>query len=328
MFAEYCENKFSVEPVEVVRVDGSVRITPDMSTHQITASVDEITKNIGITLEPERVAQLVSSMSLTGKLSDDKKTLVVDVPATRSDIIHACDIVEDVAIAYGFNNIPIVVPTTATIGHQQPVNKLTDLLRAEIAFAGYSEVFNFALCSREETFKLLNRPDDGSAVGIANPKTSEFEVARTSLLVGILKTVSHNRKNPLPIRVFELSDVVLKNNSYDVGACNRRNLSALYCSHSAGFEIIHGLLDRVMTSLGVQWREEGKQVEGNYYYIKPSEDPAFFPGRRADIFFNDSKIGVMGIVHPDVLNNFHIPFPCSALEICVEPFITIKTTKY
>jgi phenylalanyl-tRNA synthetase beta chain len=102
-------------------------------------------------------------MSLQGRLTEDKKTIIVDVPCTRSgmrsyrcyyhflsvvvfsDILHACDIVEDVAIAFGFNNIPIAAPKTATIGYQQPLNKLTDLLRQEIAMAGYSEVFNFAL---------------------------------------------------------------------------------------------------------------------------------------------------------------------------------------
>jgi phenylalanyl-tRNA synthetase beta chain len=55
--------------------------------------------------------------------------------------------------------------------------------------------------------------------------------------------------------------------------------------------------------------------------LKPSDDATFFEGRRVDIMFNDKKVGVMGIIHPDVLHNFRIPFPCSAFEMFIEPFI-------
>lgn len=71
----------------------------------------------------------------------------VSVPATRSDILHSCDVMEDVAIAYGFNNLVPSVPKVLTIGRQQPLNKLTDLLRAEIAMAGYTEVLTLSLVS-------------------------------------------------------------------------------------------------------------------------------------------------------------------------------------
>lgn len=50
-------------------------------------------------------------------------------------------------------------------------------------------------------------------------------------------------------------------------------------------------------------------------------DPAFLAGRRADVVVNDEVVGVLGIVHPDTLANFHIPFPCSAIELCIEPFV-------
>ena len=62
------------------------------------------------------------------------------IPITRSDILHACDVAEDVAIAYGFNNVPKRVPGTCTTGKEQPINLLTDLLRPEMAAAGFTEV--------------------------------------------------------------------------------------------------------------------------------------------------------------------------------------------
>jgi len=118
--------------------------------------------------------------------------------------------------------------------------------------------------------------------------------------------------------MFEISDVLLKDNTVDVGARNKRNLAAIYYNTSSGFEVIHGLLDRIMLVLSVPFdKEKG-------YHIAPSEDSAFFPGRRADIFWRGQKVGVFGVVHPIVIKNFDLAYPCSALELSIEPFLNAK----
>lgn len=99
--------------------------------------------------------------------------------------MQACDVAEDVAIAYGYNNVPRKVPATNTYGKQLPLNKISDLLRGEIAQAGFTEILTFGLCSHAEAFAKLNRPDDGTtAVTLANPKTLDFEICRPCLLPG------------------------------------------------------------------------------------------------------------------------------------------------
>lgn len=86
-------------------------------------------------------------MYLTSEVISNGDNVKVTIPPTRHDVIHACDIYEDIAIAYGFNNIKRTVPKTSTIGQQFPINKLTDLLRYPIAEAGFTEAFTFALVS-------------------------------------------------------------------------------------------------------------------------------------------------------------------------------------
>lgn len=86
-------------------------------------------------------------MCLQPKLNSSGKEVVVVVPPTRHDVIHACDIYEDVAIAYGYNNIERTLPNTSTIAEQFPLNKLTDLLREPIAQAGFTEALTFSLVS-------------------------------------------------------------------------------------------------------------------------------------------------------------------------------------
>ena len=108
------------------------------------------------------------------------------------------------------------------------------------------------MCSRDDVAtKMRKKIEDIPAVHISNPKTLEFQVARTSLLPGLLKTVQANRKMPLPLKLFEISDVVLKDAGAEVGARNERHMAAIFYNKSPGFEIIHGLLDRIMQLLEV-----------------------------------------------------------------------------
>jgi phenylalanyl-tRNA synthetase beta chain len=84
-------------------------------------------------------------------------------------------------------------------------------------------------------------------VKLANPKTVEYQVVRTSLLPGLLKTVSSNRKHPLPLRIFEVSDVCFKDDTQERRARNQRNVCAVYSNKTSGFEasIIDHLLEIV-----------------------------------------------------------------------------------
>lgn len=132
---------------------------------------------------------------------------------------------------------------------------------------------------------------------------------------GLLKTAASNKKMPLPLKIFEISDIVLADESTEVGARNERRLAAVNSNKSAGFEVVHGLLDRVMQLLEVSWsREDG-------YYLQSIEDPAFFPGRCANVLYKGVTIGKIGVLHPTVLQAFEINNPCSVVEINIEPFV-------
>ncbi|XP_058890332.1 phenylalanine--tRNA ligase beta subunit-like [Acipenser ruthenus] len=316
MFSEYCDEPFTVEAAEVVYPDGKTCIYPELPYRKETITSDFINKKVGFNETPESIAKLLTRMYLKSEVIGEGGEIEVEIPPTRSDIIHACDIVEDAAMAYGFNNLKRTIPQTYTIANQFPLNKLTELLRQDLAAAGFTEALTFALCSQEDIAEKLNKDISSTkAAHIANPKTAEFQVARTTLLAGLLKTVAANRKMPLPLKLFEISDVVLKDVTRDVGARNNRRLCAVYYNKSPGFEVIHGLLDRTMQLLDVKpGREKG-------YYIQAAEDSTFFPGRCAEVFAHGQSIGRLGVLHPDVINKFELTMPCSALDIDIEPFL-------
>ncbi|CAK9880810.1 unnamed protein product [Sphagnum jensenii] len=325
MFSQYSTPQFEVEPVEVVSPDGRSNLYPDLSVRSLEVDVSSINGLIGVSLQAQEMAELLNRMQLSATVKSDAKLKVL-VPPTRSDILHACDVAEDVAIAYGYNNIVRTVPTSYTQGKQQPLNHFSDLVRAEIAMAGFTEVVTWILGSHHENFAMVNREDNGkTAVIVGNPRTSEFEVVRSSLLPGILKTVGHNKDSPRPIKLFEVSDIVRLDTEKDVGAANHRHLAALYCNLNSGFEVIHGLVDRLMEIVGVpvvEFDENTQSYSDNGYYITPSQEPEFFTGRQANIMFKGSRIGTFGIVHPEVMQRFDITDPCSAVEMIIEPFLS------
>ncbi|TRY94067.1 hypothetical protein DNTS_027304 [Danionella cerebrum] len=311
MFSEYCQEPFTVEAAEVVCPDGR-----ELAYRTETLSGEFINKKVGINESAESIAQLLTRMCLRSEVTGEPNQIQVEIPPTRSDVIHACDIMEDAAIAYGFNNIVQSTPQTYTVANQFPLNKLTELLRQDIAAAGFTEALTFALCSKEDIAdKLRKNIKKTKAVHIANPKTAEFQVARTCLLPGLLKTIAANRKMPLPLKLFEISDVVLKDETKDVGACNNRRLCAVFYNKSPGFEVIHGLLDRIMQLLDIKPGSE------NGYHIQAAEDSTFFPGRCAEIFLAGKSIGHLGVLHPDVISQFELTMPCSAIDLNIEPFL-------
>jgi len=151
---------------------------------------------------------------------------------------------------------------------------------------------------------------------------------RTSLIPGLLKTIRENRSHALPIKIFETSDVVFKDPRQERQASNERHAAAIWCNKTAGFEIVHGVLDRAMKMLEIP---RATTTDATGYYLKETNDPMFFPGRAASVNYRvltkasdspmrDINIGRIGVLHPTVLEKFEIGYPCSALEFTLEPF--------
>jgi phenylalanyl-tRNA synthetase beta chain len=150
---------------------------------------------------------------------------------------------------------------------------------------------------------------------------------------------------------------VFKDTKQERQSRNQRHAAAVWCNKTAGFEVIHGLLNRAMKMLEVPRIGSMDSNADTGYYVKESSgtcgpvasflvlfsfpDPSFFPGRAATIYYRaphikrpvlasinnpasivgrDAAIGTLGILHPNVLEKFDISYPCSALEFNLEPF--------
>ena len=348
-FSQYCSDPFTVEPVAVqyaathgaASVAGQRIVYPNLETRRMEVPTALIKAGVNpddSSLNGSKIAELLNKMCCPSTLVGDS-AVSVEVPIFRSDIMHACDIVEDVCIAYGFGNI---VPETAkTLGRprEQPVNKLSDLLREKLAMFGYDECLTWSLCSEKDNFDFMARTEIPSKVvsptvlgwdlkkevpvRLSNPKTREFEIVRTSLLPGLLKVVASNKHNPVPVRLFEVGDVVFQTSGE--GAVNERRLAAVFAGKTSGFESKHGLLNALMRFLGYVLEEE---LGANFnrikatYQLTESEHPSFLKQMQGEVVVDGTVVGVIGVVHPNVLADYGIDFAvASAIELNLEPFL-------
>jgi phenylalanyl-tRNA synthetase beta chain len=347
-FSQYCAEPFTVEPVAVeyqpshqaASVAGKTIIYPQLETRTMEVPLSLIKAGVNPqddSLTGEKIVDLLNRMCCPSTLQGS--SVSVEVPVFRSDVMHACDIVEDVCIAYGFGNI---VPETAkTLGRprEQPVNKLSDLLREKLAMFGYDECLTWSLLSEKENYDFMARSEVPTVVPsshvkgydlskeipvrLSNPKTKEFEIVRTSLLPGLLKVVASNKHNPVPIRLFEIGDVVFQ--SPGEGAVNERRLAAIYAGKTSGFELKHGLLNALMRFLGYVLEEEMGAAFNRIaktYQVRESSHPSFLKQMQGEVVIDGVVVGVVGAVHPNVLNDFGIDFAvCSAIELNLEVFL-------
>jgi phenylalanyl-tRNA synthetase beta chain len=176
----------------------------------------------------------------------------------------------------------------------------------------------------KENFDYLRRKNDPPiAVEIGNPKTIGFEICRTSLLPGLFKTVqSSGKKVALPLKLFEVSDVVTLDAEAEVdgtrvGAVNTRMAAAVIVNTTDSFEVVHGLVDRLMQLFEVSRKD---------YTISEADDPTFLPRRSAQVVMKGVVLGSFGVVHPEVLQafNFADKGPASAVELNVDMLLKLK----
>jgi phenylalanyl-tRNA synthetase beta chain len=352
MFSQYTSEPFTVEPIKIISPhNNETRVVPDLTPRSTQAEISYINACTGVPLSATEICELLERMSYSAKPASPD-LIDVAIPPTRADVLHQADIMEDVCIAYGFNKLPRAFPKVGTtIGQPLAINKLSDILRQSAAMAGWSEVMPLILCSHDENFAWLNRKDSGTeAVRLANPKTAEYQVVRTSLLPGILKTLRENKHHSLPMKIFEVSDVAFKDEGLERKSRNERHFAAAWYGKSSGFEVVHGLLDRLMGMLKTAFitREEGLEVRNGddaavkgakakggkgskavaqemSYYIEEVDDPTFFAGHSANVHVKiggkDHVVGVFGILHPTVLEKFELRYPVSTLEFNVEIFL-------
>ncbi|MGP8320788.1 MAG: phenylalanine--tRNA ligase subunit beta [Methanosarcinaceae archaeon] len=284
-----------VESVKILMADGRTKITPDLAPRVYCITRSDVNSLIGIDLTIDEITAQLEKMRF-GIRSIDIETLEVEIPSYRADILNIDDIIEDIAIGYGYENIEPDFPKSSTVGKAHKISLARTAMREIMVGLGYLEVMPFTLTSERVHFEWMCRDMTDDVTHLLHPISEDQTMLRTTILPNLMEILSLNRHRELPQSIFEVGEVVVNNN-------NRQHLASVSIHPQANFTEVRELVDAVM-------RE--RMVE---YKIVESKDNAFLEGRRADILVFGKKIGVMGEFYPEVVTNFGLGQPVVGFEI-------------
>ena len=288
-----------IEAVKIIdESDGNKEsILPNLQPIVQTILLDEIETHIGFKLSAEDVVQSLSKMGFDVSISSKNPiAFEISIPAYRADILHKYDIIEDVAIGYGYAAIPAALPETYTVGTSHPLSVARLCACEAMVSLGYSQVMPFTLTSEQIHFENMRRPITDDVTYVLHPISEDQTMVRTTLLPGLLEILALNRHRELPQKIFEVGEVALYQK-------NKQKIAAVSIHHAANFTEISEVVDAFLRELSVD------------YDLKESTDPSFLNGRVADVYIGNEKVGVFGEFHPGVLNAFELGYAVIGFEL-------------
>ena len=299
-----------LEKVYVKYPDRTV-VSPNLEAEKMRLRVNYANRLLGIKISEEEAVKCLQKCRL-GAEKIGEGVLEVAIPPYRIDVLHEVDLVEEVAIGYGYYRLKPTIPKTVTVGKKHPTYITADLARQIMVGLGFMEVMNFTLTNERVHYEFM-RVKPENPVKLANPVSMEYTIMRQMLLPGLMKNLAENKHESFPQRLFEVSDVAKINTRLET-MCERRLHVAAVSSHStANFTEMKSFCEALLANLGLEnWQ------------IKEEKHPSFLDGRTAAIYIKNKRVGVLGEIHPEVLNNFELENPTAALEIDLEMLIRRK----
>ncbi|WP_297420454.1 phenylalanine--tRNA ligase subunit beta [Thermococcus sp.] len=306
-----------IKSVKVVYPDFEVE-APDLTPKSFEVELDYIRKLAGLELSNEEIKDLLEEMMYEVNLGDGKAKLLY--PAFRDDIMHARDVLEDVLIAYGYNEIEPEEPELAVQGRGDKFVEFEDAVRELMVGYGLQEVMTFNLTNREAQYSKMNLPcgegecsdyfnhPPGELVEIENPISPKWSALRAWLIPSLLDFLSQNTHEEYPQRLFEVGKATLIDESRETKTVSESKLAVALAHPRVTFTEAKEILDSVIHHLGFSYR------------LEEVEHPSFTPGRAGKIVVDGKAIGLIGEIHPAVLENWGLEMPVAVFELFLAPF--------
>jgi len=285
-------------------------VTPDFSSRVFKLAVAETNLLLGLDLSAAEIADLLGIAGL-GVESVSGDYLTVLVPCYRVDVMHQVDIIEDVAVAYGYNNIVPLWRELPTTGKAKPDTAFINTARDLMVGLGYQEVLNTTLTNPDTLFTKMNSAAE-KFVELANPKVITMNCLRNQLLPGLMEFLTVNPSVEFPQKIFELGNVTLPDALAETRTKDESWLAAVSTHPNADFSEIKSVLDSFMANFGFEWQ------------IRAVLHPSFMDGRVGEVIVAGNCIGLVGEVNPAVLQAWKLENPAAAFELHFQSLIDLK----
>lgn len=254
---------------------------------------------LGTNLTENEIVKILESLELT--VDTEKKE--VAIPTFRGDIETDADLAEEVARFYGYNRIkPTLLEGKATtIGRKTRKQIFEDIIVNTMLSAGLSEAYTFSFMSPEEfdKIRLPANSEERKAVVVKNPLSKEQSLMRTTTIPAMLASLSTNYSRKVKqAKLFEFSHVYLPDQAAKDGLPVQKKVLTMGMYGNVDFYDLKGVVEMLMASL---------RVKDGYKLEKSAKNPIFHPGRTGTIIVNGKKIGTIGEIHPEVIENYELP---------------------
>ncbi|MBN1280107.1 MAG: phenylalanine--tRNA ligase subunit beta [Candidatus Thermoplasmatota archaeon] len=281
-----------------VHDEGKTLKSPDVTPSQHKVSVDAVNTLLGTTFQAKEIIHCLKKM---GHNASEAGTgiIAVETAAWRSDILHTVDLIEDVAVGYGYDVFPQDFPKALTFGGTLKNQPLLEGLRSIMIGLGFNEVTTFVLSNEKDEFERMGLKKT-AIVEIENPIGEEYNRLRVSLLPSLLKLLRENKHHPLPQQIFEVGAIV------DQNAKNQTCIAAVKIDAKAHFTECKALVETLLRECGC------KPI------IKETMHPGFIEGRCAMVVGQETQIGIFGELHPKTIQAFSLEQPIIAFELHIE----------
>ena len=258
---------------------------------------EKINKLLGTSLTKEEMIEYLGRV----ELAYDEKTDEIVAPTFRQDIHCNADVAEEVARFYGYDKIPMTLPTgEATTGKLPFKLRIQEVARDIAEYCGFSEGMSYSFES-PKVFDKLCIPADSDlrkVITISNPLGEDYSIMRTSTLNGMLASLStnYNRRNK-DVRLYELGNVYLPKSLPITELPDERTMFTLGMYGKGDFFDMKGVCEEFFEKIGMK-----KKIT----YDPKSEKPFLHPGRQANMIYEGKVVGYLGEVHPSVADNYSI----------------------
>jgi phenylalanyl-tRNA synthetase beta chain len=297
----------AIEPIEIrypykTSLGMSV-ITPQDLLRSRKLPVRTIEQALGQALGAEEVAKAL--MAYGYEVSVTGKQVAVTLPFYRQDLMHAMDVVEDVAISRGYGEFLPVMPSQFTVGGLSRIEEVSDRVRALMVGMGFQEIVSNILSSPQSLRDAmrLGGTEWGKLVEVDNVMSQNFSALRQWMLPSLLRVEAASNRAFYPHRTFEAGEVARHDLTQPLGSRTVMVLGGMIAHADAHFSEAHSCLDTLFYYVN------------HTYNLEPIQHPSFLAGRVGCIMSRGKQVGVIGELHPEVLERWQIGVPAVAFEL-------------
>lgn len=278
------------------------KISPNLESEKMKISLENTNKLLGLDIDEKTLKVLLEKMGH----DYNPKTKEVEIGCWRTDILHEVDLIEDIAIAYGYDNFVPEIPDISTVGAGDFDESIKKKISGILSGLGMMEISNFHLTTKNDLFSKMGVPEkmERNFVELDGSKT-EYNLLRRDLTHYIMKIFSENVDSEYPQKIYELgriftdaSDKIQEKENLSVGVS------------PGNFTETKEILIYLLRMLN---------LNDKFSIKEPESFPSYFiDGRVGEIFYGEKAIGFLGEVHPRILKNWKIKMPVALFEISLE----------